>query len=89
MGKVQRLPELQLEFLQKSVARIPRSYAKKLLFVNRKQADFKHQLFWMLIMKKSLGTIKKVSKGGFKSEGTGGFLLLQKNIPNLYPEQKI
>ena len=40
-------------------------------------------------MKKSLGTIKKVSKGGFKSEGTGGFLLLQKNIPNLYPEQKI
>ena len=30
-----------------------------------------------------------VAKGGFMSEGTGGFLLLQKNIPNLYPEQKI
>ena len=28
-------------------------------------------------------------KGSFMSEGTGGFLLLQKNIPNLYPEQKI
>ena len=23
------------------------------------------------------------------SEGTGGFLLLPKNIPNLYPKQKI
>ena len=28
-------------------------------------------------------------KGGFKSEDTGEFLLLQKNIPNHYPEQKI
>ena len=29
------------------------------------------------------------TKGGYKSEDTGGFLLLQKNIPNYYPEQKI
>jgi hypothetical protein len=29
------------------------------------------------------------ANGGFKSEDTGRFLLLQKNIPNLYPEQKI
>ena len=28
-------------------------------------------------------------KGGFKSENIGGFLLLQKNISNYYPEQKI
>ena len=26
------------------------------------------------------------SKGTFKSEGSGGFLLLQKDIPNLYPK---
>ena len=30
-----------------------------------------------------------VAKGGFMSEGTGGFLLFPKNIPNLHPEQKI
>ena len=30
-----------------------------------------------------------VTKGGFMSEGTGRFLLLPKNIPNLYPKQKI
>ena len=24
------------------------------------------------------------TKGGFKSEGVGGFLILQKSIPNLY-----
>ena len=30
-----------------------------------------------------------VAKGSFISEGNGGFLLFQKNIPNLYPEQKI
>jgi hypothetical protein len=30
-----------------------------------------------------------LTKGGFMSEVTGGFLLLQTNIPNLYPEQKI
>ena len=29
------------------------------------------------------------SKGGFKSEDRGRFLLLQKNIPNLYHERKI
>ena len=33
--------------------------------------------------------IKAMSKGGFNSEDTGGFLRLQKNIPNHYPEQKI
>ena len=31
----------------------------------------------------------RLFKGGFMSEGTGGFLLLPKNIPSLYPEQKI
>ena len=29
------------------------------------------------------------AKGGFMSKGTGGFLLLQKNLPNLYPWKKI
>jgi hypothetical protein len=33
--------------------------------------------------------IKSDAKGGFMSEGIGGFLLLPKNISNLYPEQKI
>ena len=32
---------------------------------------------------------RTLSKGGFKSEDTGEFLLLQKNIPSHYPEQKI
>ena len=34
-------------------------------------------------------TKMKVAKGGFTSEDTGGFLLLQKNIPDHYPNQKI
>ena len=34
-------------------------------------------------------TKMKVAKGGFKSGDTGGFLLLQKNIPDHYPNQKI
>ena len=29
------------------------------------------------------------TKSSFKSEDTGRFLLLQENIPNLYPEQEI
>ena len=29
----------------------------------------------------------KPCKGGLKSEGTGGFLDLKKNMPNQYPEQ--
>jgi hypothetical protein len=33
--------------------------------------------------------LKKFPGGGFMAEGTGGFLLLPKNITNLYPEQKI
>ena len=28
----------------------------------------------------------RIAKGSLNSEGTGGFLLLQKDIPNLYPE---
>ena len=30
-----------------------------------------------------------MSKGGIISEDNGRFLLLQKNIPNYYPEEKI
>ena len=41
---------------------------------------FQGQIFVLL---KELPT-----KGGFYSEGNGGFLLCQKNIPNLYPKQK-
>ena len=46
-----------------------------------------HSISIPIIIKSILGFM--YSKGGFKSEDTWEFLLLQKNIPNHYPQQKI
>ena len=71
-------------------------YLKEILILNSFPFEDKDPRFTRLksglalrLISKRLFYIRAIvrsPKGGFQSKGTGGFLLLQKHIPNLYPK---